>query len=803
MNRLDLEASKKQAKDAILRLLPLHITFQNYIMEGIDEELLKSLFEDLGLKIPETTTVTSKPEEKKSATSKVTEETSSPKALDVGKRNPPKSAVVDPSESRKDRIARLLAAKGSKQSSTPASTPADDTVIPKSTKSMATSAKPTLSQSEKSRLLQQKMDALKKAREAVTQRNSTQPDERDFRKRDSTPEAPFRTRGHDKSFSAPQNDALPSIIPGLSWSPSKQGSELPPALQQSTATLQVADLSHVRSAPAFDQKTESRPFLIDVSEGEGDDDEQEMDIDSASQTETPPDMPNTPNQQYDSLRNAQAAADSSTTRQVRSPASASTPLRSASRNNGSDLESMNKQIEEMKRKIAEAEARKKAKDSRQGSPALYQPNDSPVEDASDTTSRPAALSRSYGELGHRPRAARGPGNERRSQSRAASERLPLIESRRRKQRLKLKALQFEIARIEQELEEDMLEEERLKGELLTSESDKEVETAAPVERSSSEPFKPEQPDDVEDVVGEQSLPSRGLPVAIEPTAGVGSSDAGNEGVVSTTTPPEANDMSPMTCPATEAPVRSSQASPVHSDSPEDVDMEDAGYSADEDVEENFEEDYEPPEANTSSAASAVASNHDLLEQGCAMLSQAEDVPKAGPVTSDAGPTFSSGFDLPEPASTTEPGEPVTSKTSFVPYETPLQYFHAYRFHPSFNRDVAGGLRSLTYSNEIDVKKELCPDDLAGQKCPRGSQCDFQHFDTMQAPDDQILLQLGAADHYGEEQRQKYIAGLTQLLTDFRRRKVKDFNTVGQGIIDFRARFLGDRTKILPLGSVNL
>uniref|UniRef100_A0A1Y1MTT8 C3H1-type domain-containing protein n=1 Tax=Photinus pyralis TaxID=7054 RepID=A0A1Y1MTT8_PHOPY len=110
---------------------------------------------------------------------------------------------------------------------------------------------------------------------------------------------------------------------------------------------------------------------------------------------------------------------------------------------------------------------------------------------------------------------------------------------------------------------------------------------------------------------------------------------------------------------------------------------------------------------------------------------------------------------------------------------------------------------MTYSNKIDVKKELCPDELAGQQCPRGSQCEFQHFETMQAPDDQILLQLGAADHYDEEQKQKYIAGLRQLLTDFRARKVKDFNTISQGIVEFRARFIGDRTKILPLGSISL
>jgi hypothetical protein len=74
-----------------------------------------------------------------------------------------------------------------------------------------------------------------------------------------------------------------------------------------------------------------------------------------------------------------------------------------------------------------------------------------------------------------------------------------------------------------------------------------------------------------------------------------------------------------------------------------------------------------------------------------------------------------------------------SRSGFVPYETPLQYFRAYRFHPQFNKSVAGGLRSLTYSNKIDVKKEFCPDQLAGNDCARGSQCQFQHFESIQAP----------------------------------------------------------------------
>ncbi|QLI69811.1 Protein red1 [Metarhizium brunneum] len=832
MNHSDLEASKKQAKDAILRLWPLNIRFNNYVSEGVDEALLKSLFKDLGLNFTEATRMTSEPEEKESATS---DGTSISKALAVETTKPvlakPKSAVVDASESRKDRIARLLAAKGSKQGTAPAPLPADDAVAPKSAKAVATDVKPTLTQSEKSKLLQQKMEALKKAREALKQLKPTPVDDKNgFSKGDSTLEAFFKTTSHDGS-NAPRNDASATVIPGLSWSPSKQATSPPQTMQQPTTTLQAVDPSQPRPAPAFDQNTESRPFLINVSEAEEEEDgDEEMELDSPSRPETPSGMPNPPHQQDAVLRDVQAIPDFSIPRQLRSPASASTPLRSASRNNGSDLESMNKQIEEMKRKIAEAEARKKAKNSRQGSPVLSPLNDSSFEDGCDTTGRPVAPPRFYGELGHEARTALGTSLEQRSRSRAASERLPLIEARRRKQRLKLKALQSEIARIEQELEEDMLEEERLKGEILSSDSDNEMDTSAPVDLSDSEQEKtleslqestcsnpidesehpaarsseqdqaPEQPDDVPDVDDEASFPSRDLPPAGKSSAGVAAPNLSNEDIMSTTILPESNKMNTETFPANNELVPNvPQSSSLHSDSAEDVDMEDAGYSADEDVEENSEGDYEPPEANSS----AVASNYGFLEQDSAMLSQTEEVVEASPVTLGATAAFPGGPALPEPGSANEDGKLTAPKTSFVPYETPLQYFRAYRFHPSFNQDVAGGLRSITYSNKIDVKKELCPDELAGQQCPRGSQCEFQHFETMQAPDDQILLQLGAADHYDEEQKQKYIAGLKQLLTDFRARKVKDFNTISQGIVEFRARFIGDGTKILPLGSISL
>lgn len=76
---------------------------------------------------------------------------------------------------------------------------------------------------------------------------------------------------------------------------------------------------------------------------------------------------------------------------------------------------------------------------------------------------------------------------------------------------------------------------------------------------------------------------------------------------------------------------------------------------------------------------------------------------------------------------------VSSGDRFTPYESPLQYFRAYRYHPQFAETVAGGLRSLTYSNRIDPNLPVCPDQLASKECPRGANCIYQHFESMKLP----------------------------------------------------------------------
>ncbi|KAI4151048.1 MAG: hypothetical protein LQ341_000978 [Variospora aurantia] len=66
---------------------------------------------------------------------------------------------------------------------------------------------------------------------------------------------------------------------------------------------------------------------------------------------------------------------------------------------------------------------------------------------------------------------------------------------------------------------------------------------------------------------------------------------------------------------------------------------------------------------------------------------------------------------------------------FTPYESPLQRFHAYRYHPDFVSRVASGYRSLTYSHNIDARKPVCPYEITGGRCNDAS-CENQHFKSM-------------------------------------------------------------------------
>lgn len=71
--------------------------------------------------------------------------------------------------------------------------------------------------------------------------------------------------------------------------------------------------------------------------------------------------------------------------------------------------------------------------------------------------------------------------------------------------------------------------------------------------------------------------------------------------------------------------------------------------------------------------------------------------------------------------------------------------------------------------------------------------------TSNVADDMILVQMGTIPKgLSPEQHDIFVVGLRKIIQEIRGRKVKDFKTVASEIAAYRARFLGDSSKILPL-----
>ncbi|KAL6902941.1 hypothetical protein GGI43DRAFT_400768 [Trichoderma evansii] len=892
-------ATRKQAQDAIRRLWTLNVRYQNYIDEGVDETLLGSLFEELGFEMgaPSNPTATQSSRERETAPETKTKD-------GPGRTEAEKSAggapAKDVSESRKDRIARLLAAKNSKSNTAAATASSSSTPVP----ALASASK---TQSEKSKLLHQKMEALRKARELEARgRKRSHPDELPLQshQENNNVDNSTATTSHDMAANvlhrtSPEhtsgeipspNGQLPPSIPGLFLSSTPQ----PPHAIQILNLERPASASLVDSNPRpfkrpFGHVRRPRPFLIDVSD---DEDDAEMDLDSpeqrtvslATKEAVPPLLETTL-----SFRSAPSFGDSVAAAQQYSSPIATPPGASSDNSAARDnLDNMTKKIEAMKRRIAEAEARKKAKQSRLNSPALPAlNNESPsssfeavvpsqeiVVPIPSTSIEAQEFSRSTPPLSNSSPMAPSrssetspqSGNGRRSRSVAANERLPLVEARRREQQLKLKLLRAQVENMQREIQKTMEEEENLRIDAnADSDSEETHEQQAP---SPSKILSPSSPlTDAMDIASMSPQSNKAVRQSREATPLKGEesqkeqqsdmlvanqaehnlldveSNTAIEAVGEAFHPldveanttiegvDDAKQDAMQDAMSTQDDVNAIVTAAV--EEARDMVMSEAADSSNHTSEEESDS-YEPPDVELSSPSkkssrvstpfspapagldSMPDTNINNLQDSTTDFIAAQQVSTVQPdMASESGREVDVALHFDgrsaylisnqvDPVSEA-PATPVSDapKTAYVPYESPLRYFHAYRFHPEYSQSISGGLRSLTYSNKIDVKQEVCPDELANQSCPRGSECEYQHFENMQAPDDQILLQLGAHEEFGEQEKQQYINGLRSLLTDFRNRKVKDFQTISQGIIDYRAQFLGDRSKILPLGGVTI
>ncbi|KAJ0291992.1 hypothetical protein COL940_000290 [Colletotrichum noveboracense] len=830
---LGLEDARKQARAAILNLWPMNVRYQQYVDEGIDATVVRNLFSELGLdastsnqaggsgvSAPPAMTTSHSPSQ---ASFKAPGGQASVAAVKPGvQEQAPASTAKSAGEERKDRIARLLAAKNAKAA------PSSSTAASAEAKAAQASG-----MTDKETVQQQKMDALQKSREARAQKDAVRKNSvQTVQSANTSPAATRPSSATNGTSTVPAAAQSPqsSLPQGQYPLPTAAPATTIPGLFMSTPQAAASNqrkrpvaADFVASSQAnkrpFGHQRQDKPFVIDVSDA-SDDEDIEMEITSPTEGSSSFQQANTPLQKTASFRNFPPLTDGRP--QVSPvPSNVTTPQSGiiAAQPKAGHLENMDKKIEAMKRKIALAEAKAKLKaamsgqasglksngqtpdataDSDGSKPAIRRVQSMGASSASDQPNPNAPSSPVVAEAGSSMRLPKP--SERRAEAasvraqkfREVSTSLPLVEGRLKAKKSKLRLLQSQIARLQKEIEEEGAEKEKLTQEMeqLNQDSDESGDPQSLPKSNSVDPVA------TQTLVGPQSDVQADVPAA--DTAVLASSAVTSA-------------LSSIEAPQPQPPVAQS--------------IEDSSIAAQADVAATGKAATNPPDVPDATVQAVPAP----IEAPVNPVTSTNAVQKSRPVSSSSdGPSdvvmgessdsssqheehiqdgdqecSSDAYEPSEAASQpTQSADEMPSGDVFTPYESPLQYFRAYRYHPKFAETVAGGLRSLTYSNRIDPQQPVCPDQLASRECPRGADCIYQHFETMKLPDDQILLQLGGTKLDGDE-RNHFNDGLRKVLQDMRAKNIRDFPSIARGIVEYHKSFNGDPSKILPLGNVSL
>ncbi|KAI1453983.1 hypothetical protein F4805DRAFT_341202 [Annulohypoxylon moriforme] len=810
--------AKKKAQEAILGLWPLKVRYQDYIEEGFDEKLIRGLFTDLGLEasIPKPTMVQKphsdsapsnvvKPpkdapepqasKDRPSAESNSKQTSIADSVAKTGKDASTKSAQKTAAEERKDKIARKLAARAQRtvpivQPSTaaPPSQPTPATVSVNAPASMSP-AKPK-TRAENNAILHQKLAALKKAQEkAMADRKSAA----GISVKPATPPAVPTSNSNIVSESKTHEDlsSKPPVAPTSTTEQSRRSAStekgLPkeggiPGLFLATQLAQQGGRNLKRpvasdfdnySSPAGTLKRSrtQEPLIIDVS----DDEDVEMDIGSpidepnSSNGITNPPSGQTPLGTFPPLSN------SPSWKQRSSPGSSAVPTPPV---HGVKLNLLNKRIEEAKRQIAEAEAKKAAKRVISQSPQAQR----------STASTPPQRTYEVSDISDTLQKAKRGNVERRD--RIVSFELPIIEADLEEKQERLRQAVAQAAQLELEIQTSIEERRKLTAEmeeLADSSGPMTPETSATttIEPSHVEPqHLDEQQSNTE---AQDALTTAGQNVN-KPDQGLTLNDVQPNLQSSRATSP-AGDQHPVDVQLSYNPATVGQvlpASPSNQDTPSesasaDMVLEDsmaepnAMVSAAETQEEEQDHDmadipeqlpqisspssdgsYRPqstpispirdapllePERNTPKAFSLQEDSIPLNDKHPAH-ELLDDIDLYPPVRDLTSPLMekssgevqnSSSHEHPLLTATQDEPEQKPQVEDLLSYNSPLGYFRAYRFHPKYFDEVAGGLKSMTYSSRIDPMRPICPRVLAGEQCPDGNSCEFQHFESMVLP----------------------------------------------------------------------
>ncbi|KAL1895056.1 hypothetical protein Sste5346_005478 [Sporothrix stenoceras] len=837
-----VDDGKKKAQTSILRLTP-HVSYQTYIDEGCDGKVVQSLFKELGLKTGPTPTAATALSASPRSTSP------SQSAEPIASQPGPAGNKDAPREERKDKIARLLALKASKPS---------PVLVAKPPAAAAAATKLDKTKSEKGLMLQQKLEALRQAQE---QRAA------------AANKAAVEATALGSTVSGQQGEVAAAIVGQIANKTAAISAALPsPLVGGPHHRPGAADFAELFSSAAVHSLPKRPPplarqessMVIDVSDDSDEDVAMELDS-QADDSYLGPTQYNDRRDGGAPLYRDQRSDGNGNNRNgngYQSPANGSyssprgyggrappmmpapptAPASMLARAKDDEYSRKMRQIEEMKRKIAEAEARKAAGSStpksggnRTPSDGGYsnsnsnnQPKDNPflVErpppqpirritsmgevSGEDGASSPAVLT----EMAPLRVAKRtgGPSptlsqeSHREKRMRVASLQLPRVEASLQEKMFKLRLLQERVAALQAEIDEGVAEKRRLTEDIEDLSSGQEEvssERDASVQPPQSQP-PADGPSNAIDLTEENDLTSQPLDGLVQQQEGAeGENETGE--VASQIVVSDADQASKVASvievesDADDKPsdAESDSDSAAMSDSPGASDddgeievLDDESNDADEEAEEKdggvgaVEDAGADAESNGAVDAvgeDAVAELFHDEPQGQTKQHQQSSSAVVKPATATA-----------KPATT---GSSTALPATFVSYESPLQYFESYRFHPQYKAQVPGGFRSLTYSGRIQDDIELCPNELLDGSCSVPT-CTFQHFDSIVPKDDQILVELGRSDDYTGDQKSRFVDGLKDLLKKFRDNQERDFDRIAEGIIDFRRSFLGDDSRVL-------
>lgn len=761
-----------------MRLLPHGVKYQTYIDEGFDAKLIKDLFTQLNLP---TDSSTSDPSEKPAATQNKGAE---PVGSQPAQQAQPESTDKK-QEARKDRIARLMAEKKAKLAA--ASDKTGAAAMLKGPESTATavstpSAKPPITRAEKDRLLQQKVEALRnKAREAKKLAQKPAPAQTSQPNAAQTPTPPQGptmntqpTMATQSTSGTPLSSASQSALPSPVVS---AGSLLPRAPQINQRKRPVAaDFMDYTPLPSKRPSLANRhnsSLVISISDDE-DDDDVEMEVDSAPE-DSPVPLPQASHhtRRGPSIRDFPPLSNMKNNRPIHSPVNgSSTP---GAKNANVDLETKERAILEMQRKIRELEAKKEAKarsgnvtprsPSANGNAPPEQPVQTPVRSVMakpdvDDKSTPSAQILQEAEAASAsmpPLAIRSSENASEQRVHLPSAQASIKSAKALEKAERLRRMQEEMqklqAEIDQEDEEVEDEEQGICEEVGAPASV--IETPATQEYVLSTQAEPGKSfllliRELRELTNRAMVQEQGAEV-IE-TRSSSASILDGEQVASNELSSDVQDMQIDSSPDSSSdsinavnPLHTTQlmgeaATPTFAipDPSKSLNVSTPQTREDTPVAdlEDENDDYEPPEPKIDSR---VGADSPRVSPAPAQIAQPTALQR-GQGAEIAREVF---VGSPHPISLSlthrKAGDDSgpTRQATFAPYESPLRYYHAYRFHNKYHDDVPGGLKSLTYSNRIDPNKEMCPDEWEGNDCPRGDACQFQHFQSIIAPGESV------------------------------------------------------------------